>query len=340
MPSPKSDLCDASKFMSKTLCLWRSVLLTLILALCGGKEAMAIQCDVFMGGNQMRFGTFNLLDGGVKTAVASLSYGCSASPEPANALICISLGSGPGGDYSNRYLDDKGQRLAFNLYKDASLSNVWGSIDAGGSPSGVAVLLPLPANERRTGAIDIYGGITTAGQAGKPSGWYDTHYIGGWPVKISYMVHVPGMPVSCNNAFTAIATTTFYIQAIVSKDCRIDGATAMDFGSVASPLDRNVESQSFITVTCNGTAYRVSLSNGLHAQGNRRRMHGPGGYVDYELYRDPGRSLRWGNNPWYDGVTQTGNGHPQTLPVYGRVPKQTLSADGTYSDTITVTVDY
>jgi spore coat protein U-like protein len=320
--------------------LLRAGLLAVLLAFAAGKPAMAITCDVYMGGNQMRFGTFNLLDGGVRTAVATLSYGCSGASQPLNALICISMGSGPGGSYSPRYLDDKGEKLAFNLYKDASLSNVWGSIDAGGSPSGVAVLLPLPANSGHKGTIDVYGGIATAGQTGKPRGWYDTAYIGGWPVKISYMEHIPGNPVSCNNAFTAVDTTTFYIQAIVSSDCRIDGTSAMDFGTVPGSLDRSLDSQATVTVTCNGTAYRVGLSNGLHAQGSRRRMRAPGGYVEYELYRDANRTARWGNNLWHDGVAQTGNGLPQSLPVYGRVPEQNITVEGIYSDTITVTVEY
>jgi spore coat protein U-like protein len=319
--------------------LLRLGLVSLLLAFAVGKPAMAITCDVYMGGNQMRFGTFNLLDGGVRTAVATLSYTCSGAPQPMNALLCISLGSGPGGSYSPRYLEYQGQKLAFDLYKDASLANIWGSIDAGGSPSGVPVLLALPANSGRAGTIEIYGGIATAGQTGKPQGWYDTGYMGGWPVKMSYMEHTPGTPVSCNNAFTGVATTTFYIQAIVSSDCRIDGTSALDFGTVPGSLDRNLDSQATVTVTCNGTAYTVGLSNGLHAQGNRRRMRGPGGYVGYELYRDASRTLRWGSAK-QDGLAQTGNGHPQTLPVYGRVPAQSITADGTYSDTIIVTVEY
>lgn len=325
----------------KTFRIWlRAGLLFLLLGFTAGKPAMAITCDVYMGGNQMRFGTFNLLDGGVRTAVATLSYSCSGAPQPLNALLCISMGSGPAGDYSTRYLEYRGEKLAFNLYKDASLANVWGSIDAGGSPSGVAVILSLPAHAGRTATIEVYGGIATAGQTGKPEGWYDTSYIGNWPVKISYMEHSPGTQVDCNNSFTGVDTTTFYIQAIVSSDCRIEGTSAMDFGTVPGSLDRNLDSQATVTVTCNGTAYRVGLSNGLHAHGNRRRMRGPGGYVDYELYRDANRTMRWGNSLWHDGVAQTGNGVPQTLPVYGRVPKQDISADGAYSDTITVTVDY
>lgn len=318
--------------------LLRLGLVSLILAFVG-KPAMAITCDVYMGGNQMRFGTFNLLEGGVRTAVATLSYTCSGAPQPMNALLCISLGSGPGGSYSPRYLEYQGQKLAFDLYKDASLANIWGSIDAGGSPSGVPVLLALPANSGRTGTIEIYGGIATAGQTGKPQGWYDTGYMAGWPVKMSYMEHAPGTPASCNNAFTGVVTTTFYIQAIVSSDCRIDGTSALDFGTVPGSLDRNLDSQATVTVTCNGTAYRVGLSYGLHAQGTQRRMRGPGGYVGYELYRDASRTLRWGSAK-QDGLAQTGNGHPQILPVYGRVPAQSITADGTYSDTITVTVEY
>ncbi len=67
---------------------------------------------------------------------------------------------------------------------------------------------------------------------------------------------------------------------------------------------------------------------------------GPGGFVTYELYRNNGRTQRWGAALNNDTVAGNGNGANQALTVYGRVPGQTTPSAGTYNDTITVTVTY
>jgi spore coat protein U-like protein len=76
-------------------------------------------------------------------------------------------------------------------------------------------------------------------------------------------------------------------------------------------------------------------------------MAGPTGqYVEYELYRDAGRSQRWGNDTTGGTDTVNGNGsnHGQGsgngLTVYGRVPAQPEAASGSYSDTVTITLTY
>ena len=323
--------------MKSTLKYLRLSLMLLILLMGGAKQATAISCDIYMGGKQMVFGTLNVLDGQAKSTTATISYGCSGAPEPLTVLICLSLGSGPNSNVDQRYLTsgDRDQ-LAFNLYTDASMSAVWGSIDAGGGASGVPLLLQLPAYKRGEATAQIYGSISPRGQTGLPAGHYDAT----WPAKINYRVHQPGMPVSCESTFTGQADTEFYIQAVIAKDCRIESASPLDFGSVAGVMPQHLDANAIISVICNGTAYRVGLDDGRHARDKVRRMSGPRGYIEYELYRDSGRTERWGNNFWYDGVARTGTGVTQSLTVYGRVPMQPLAGSGVYSDTITVTVDY
>ena len=64
-------------------------------------------------------------------------------------------------------------------------------------------------------------------------------------------------------------------------------------------------------------------------------------FVNYELYRDAGRTQRWGNTPPTDIVASTGTGSAQpAVTVYGRVPPQTTPSAGSYGDTITVNVTY
>ena len=69
---------------------------------------------------------------------------------------------------------------------------------------------------------------------------------------------------------------------------------------------------------------------------------GSGNYVTYELYRDGGRSLRWGTTVNADTFAGSGNGNDQNVTVYGRVTPaalQNVAADS-YSDTVNITVTY
>ncbi|HWK70480.1 MAG TPA: spore coat protein U domain-containing protein [Burkholderiaceae bacterium] len=326
--------------MHSFLRLLNRLLFIAICVLGVARPAAAISCHLEVGGAQMVFNRISLLESGVKTAMATITYGCSGVSSGRHALVCISVGAGPDASYDLRYLREGSKKLGFNLYKDASLSTIWGSIESGGSPGGMAFVLKLPGDSGATATVPIYGGISTASQAGLSAGWYDTAYLGNWPIRIDYMEIHDNAPATCASPFTGTATSRFYIQAQVANDCRIDGTTPMDFGVVAGGPNQALQAQSTVGVTCNSTAYRVGLDNGLHAQDGKRRMHGPGGYVVYDLYQDAAHSRRWGNNLWYDAVGGTGTGHVQALTVYGLVPAQTITSSGSYSDTIVVTVDY
>lgn len=319
---------------------FRYLLFSLICLLAAARPAAAISCHLEMGGAQLLFNQISLLEPGTKTAMATITYGCSGVSAGMDALVCISMGPGQNGGYSMRYLTSGQKRLGFNLYKDAALSSVWGGVESGGSPTGVARVLARPGNSGTKATIPIYGGISPASQVSLPAGWYDSASMGNWPMRLDYMEIHPGTHASCASPFTGMATSRFYIQAVVANDCRIDGTTPMDFGVVPGNITTPLQTQSTVTVTCNGTAYRVGLDNGRHALNNQRRMRGPDGYVNYELFQDAARSRRWGNNLWYDAVGGVGTGLPQPLTVYGRVPSQTITSSGQYSDTIVVTVDY
>ncbi|MDB5886599.1 MAG: hypothetical protein JWR74_2770, partial [Polaromonas sp.] len=126
----------------------------------------------------------------------------------------------------------------------------------------------------------------------------------------------------------------------------ISQASDMDFGSAVS-LIAAVDGTSTISLSCPvNTSWRVGLSDGMNAViVGQRRMAGPApDFMGYELYRDSGRTQRWGNNT--AGGTNTVNGsgasqaNPTVLTVYGRVPAQADGAPGAYSDTVTVTLTY
>lgn len=331
------------KFIGRIL---RFSLLALLLAGACISPATAAQnsCNGYAG--NLIFGTVNLLAGGVTDSSGTITYGCSADPGT-QILLCIGMGADPNSKLHNpRRLASGNNRMAFNFYADAARSIVWGSTDGGGGYAPVPVILSFGAGEYyKSTTLPLYGRIQSAGQTGLPAGTYDTGYIGGWPMTINYKVG--SNPADCTSgamATNASNSSTFYVQAVVKSDCRITSSSTMDFGTVFRTLSQNVDSTATITVTCNGgqgaNGYKVGLGNGLYPNGSQRRMQEPGvGYINYELYRDPQRSSRWGNDS-NSNVPGVGNGLPQALTVYGRVPPQTAPGPGLFSDTVIVTVTY
>jgi spore coat protein U-like protein len=120
-------------------------------------------------------------------------------------------------------------------------------------------------------------------------------------------------------------------------------ATDLLFGTYASNSTTAVRGQTAISLHCSaGDTVEISLDGGL-APGNqkeRRQMRQEAGNdrLDYGLYQDAGRTIYWGDRAGVDTLAVETTGLPQTVPVYGEIPAQQRVRDGTYSDTITVTV--
>ena len=172
----------------------------------------------------------------------------------------------------------------------------------------------------------------------------------GLAATVQFSWRTGGYPPNCqagpnNGSFTqsgAMATSQ------VSNACQISMSAPadLDFGST-STLGSTIDSTTTISLQCPGNlSWRLGLNDGLHAVvAGQRRMAGPApDYLAYELYRDPSRTQRWGNDTAGGTNTVNGSGSTQTNPtvltVYGRVPVQAVGAPGTYTDTITVTLSY
>ena len=154
----------------------------------------------------------------------------------------------------------------------------------------------------------------------------------------------PAAPTSCKTGGTAGGNNPifpFNVTANIAARCVIKTATDLAFGTVPGLMTAPQDQTSVVTLNCTSpTAWNAGLNNGTNASGTQRRMgDGAGNYVNYELYRDGGRSSRWGNTIGTDTAAGTGTGQDQSVIVYGRVPTQTATP-GNYNDTILVTVTY
>lgn len=139
------------------------------------------------------------------------------------------------------------------------------------------------------------------------------------------------------------AQQTVTINATVVRNCQLL-ALPMMFGTV-SILNPLSDATAAMFVDCTpGTTFTVTMDNGLHFQAGDRRMENPLAngarrYLNYEIYRNAGRTQRWGGTA-ATGITQTtpANGKV-TLTAYGRVDDR-RSAAGAYEDTVTVTITF
>jgi len=134
-------------------------------------------------------------------------------------------------------------------------------------------------------------------------------------------------------------TTHFTLTVVIQTACTIS-ANPLSFGTYSRAL---LDATTTLSINCTDTTpYNVGLNAGTTtgASVTNRMMTGPGGaLLDYSLYSNSARTTNWGNSTgsWVSG---TGSGTAQPLTVYGQIPANQKTISGTYTDTITATVNY
>ena len=138
-------------------------------------------------------------------------------------------------------------------------------------------------------------------------------------------------------------STNFTVQIRILDSCSVGTPATLDFGSQTA-LTASQDQTTSIQVTCSlTTPYHIGLDQGVNgASVSSRKMKGAtsADTVSYALYRDALRTANWGNTVSTDTIDFIGTGLPVSHLVYGRVPAQTTPRPDSYTDTITVTVNY
>jgi spore coat protein U-like protein len=141
----------------------------------------------------------------------------------------------------------------------------------------------------------------------------------------------------------ATATSQFQVSMTLQAECKLTSASDLAFGT-SGVIQAAINATSAIGVQCtNTTPYNVGLSAGAGSGATvalRKMTASSGATVNYQLFRDSGRSQTWGDQVGTNTASGTGNGAVQTMTVYGTVPAQTTPAAGAYTDTVQVTVTY
>jgi spore coat protein U-like protein len=127
-------------------------------------------------------------------------------------------------------------------------------------------------------------------------------------------------------------------------------AQALGFSGYNPLSASNTDAVGDVAVNCTNllsllVTYNVSLSAGTNGTFAARKMASGANRINYNLYTDPTRLIVWGDGT--AGTVKVGNTFLVVLlgitahhTVYGRIPALQNVGVGSYTDTITVTLEF
>ena len=122
--------------------------------------------------------------------------------------------------------------------------------------------------------------------------------------------------------------------------------TSVSFGAYDVFASSPSDTTGTVSFTCNGTPnadITITLSKGGSSTFNPRTLSGGTDTLNYNLYKDAARTTIWGDGTGSTATyTQAGvpNNTAQNLTIYARIPAAQDVSAGTYTDSVTVTIDF
>ena len=268
---------------------------------------------------------FSVFQAGSQQPTATFSIDCNG-----NATYDMTMSAGSSSTYANRtMLNGLGDALNYNIYTDAVRQTVWGT---------TGKRIYNTTSGQNTFSDFLYLDIPGTTQDVAYSG---PVYQDSVTVTLTPVLGTGGSPTSCQ----------FTIQTTVIAECIAPSAT-LAFGTYnpvttnatsASPLD----AATALLYTCTkNVAATVQLDQGLYASGGRRLSGPASNFLAYGIYTNSPRSILWGTTIPTNTVSATSTskktplGGVSGLPAYGRIPGGQDVIAGSYSDSVTATVNY
>jgi spore coat protein U-like protein len=318
--------------------------------------AQAQSCTV--SSPTVSFGSVNMVSG---TTYAPSGSQFTVSCNVNNVLIsvaaafsvCLKVAGASGS--TPRSLLNGSNSLGYNLYSDATLSQIWGSNNSG-NPANVPVTVVTNScgqvscsSISGSTSVTIYGELPSTGNTAAPAGTYTQNSSGTAPFNYTSGL-LSGLLTSLTSCTSGTSNSnsagnfTVAASATVSNFCTVS-ANNINFGASVGILSSAIPASAQISATCTaGDSYTIALNQGTTsgASLSNRLMAGSGSaVVQYGLYTSGSYSTVWGDgSPGTGTLGGTGTGSTQYYTVYGLVPAQTTPAPNTYSDLVTVTVSY
>lgn len=132
--------------------------------------------------------------------------------------------------------------------------------------------------------------------------------------------------------------------SLAQGQCRVSVNASVSFGPYDVFGNDHVETTGQISWRCQGRSpwpVQITISRGNNHDGISRRLAQGGEFLRYDLYRDAGRTVVWGDGTYggsYTAVYPGGGWIP--LTIYARIPKSQDAAIGTYTDSVTVIINF
>jgi spore coat protein U-like protein len=160
---------------------------------------------------------------------------------------------------------------------------------------------------------------------------------------VGALLILAGWPVT-PMAQTLTATSGMPVRIEIIASCTVSAAD-LDFGAYSPGANAPKMAQTTVQLHCSaGVVVEVGLDAGSGSGSTKnRRMEaeaGGSGRLDYELYQDAARTIHWGDKSGKDTRELLATGAAQAVPVYGQIPAGQNVGSGTYSDVITVQVQF
>ncbi|MBI4207696.1 MAG: spore coat protein U domain-containing protein [Betaproteobacteria bacterium] len=146
-----------------------------------------------------------------------------------------------------------------------------------------------------------------------------------------------------NTRMVLLSTLPLFLANTAESACSVD-PTPVAFGVYSPFSGAPADTAGTLRVTCSTATvgYTVLLSAGGAGSYSPRRLSGGGHTLSYNLYTDPLRTVVWGDGSGGTASVTGAFALPGNIDhtVYGRVPALQNVSAGTYTDTITVTINF
>jgi spore coat protein U-like protein len=129
-----------------------------------------------------------------------------------------------------------------------------------------------------------------------------------------------------------------------SSGCSLGGA-AIAFGTYEPTSAIALDTVGNLVYRCTQRDHNImiTLSQGGGTSYATRRMVKAADQLFYNLYRDAGRTVIWGNGSAGTQayiIANPPNNQDISVPIFGRIPPLQNAGEGIYGDTITVTLTF
>jgi len=151
--------------------------------------------------------------------------------------------------------------------------------------------------------------------------------------RLIVIIMAMSMLLAAAAVMAATDTDTLNVLVTVQNTCRITSTTDVDFGTY-DPTDpaNDDDGQGSINFRCTkGASYGIYIVR-------TNTMSGPDS-LTYELYEDAGRTSVFPSSSIGTPDTSASNA-VATKDIYGRIPAQQDVQAGSYSETVTATIEY